>query len=255
MIRRRLGPYFLVAFILSGCGLAGSGPPTRDEALAAGAEACTPIIAALEDYHSAHGRFPDTLDDLVTSHLIDRIPDIPEIAESKFRGVTYEVSLPLDVYRLSFSYIVGDVLFRPAVTFSYMSDEGEWRGRKYPPSLWFETCERAASRYRERRDAATLNAFIASVTAEPDSSGLAESHVKSWFGEGEPKAIPRELSEGGRVGSCYGSVNGSSSICFTFRSREVRMHDGSTHDFPIVDTLYEIESIDGIEEWRILLAR
>jgi hypothetical protein len=229
------------------------GLPSRNRALTAGEKACRPIIDALTKYHSAHGRYPDALEDLVTSRLIDRVPDTPEIGRSKRWGITYEASLPNDVYQLSFSYEVAEGILPACVRLSYMSDEARWEGRKYPGSFWSKTCERAARRYRERRDAATLRAFIETVTTEPDFNYFYASRVKEWLGEGEERAIPHDLSEKSRKGYCYGSEDGSARICFTYRSHILPMGGDERKDFPIVDTLYEIETVDGIEKWRVLL--
>ena len=195
--------------------------PSRAEAQKAGEEVCRPIIAALEKYHSVHARYPDTLEDLVASKLIDQIPDTPEIGKSKRGDVTYEVSLPTDVYQLSFSYDVSDGLFGAIIQFSYMPDEAEWQSAKYPPSFWDETCDRAAKRYRKDRDEASLRAFIETVTVRPDTRYFSERRVKEWLGEGDPKAIPHELSAGKRMGTCYGSKDGSTRICFSYRPNEL----------------------------------
>lgn len=184
MDRLRTGCLLIAALIPVGCGLMESAGPSRDEARRIGEETCRPIIAALKAYHSAHGRYPDALSDLVTAKLMDKIPDTPEIGRSKRGGVRYDVSLPIDVYRLSYSYDIPEGLFGSIVLFSYWSDLDEWTGRKYPPSFWFETCDRAAKRYREKRDEKSLRAFIATSTPMPDRVWLEESTVKEWLGVG-----------------------------------------------------------------------
>lgn len=253
MDRHRNGVLLIAALIPSGCGPMGSVGPSRAEAQRSGEQTCRPIIAALANYHSLRGNYPDSLGDLVTSNLIDRVPDTPEIGQSKRGGVLYQVSLPTDVYRLSFSYDIPDELFGAIIRFSYWSDEERWTSRKYTPSFWSETCDRAAMRYREKRDENTLRAFIATVAREPESDSLYESRVKGWLGEGEPNAIPNDVSvEEGRIGYCYGTKDGSSRICFTYKTHFVRSREGESNS-PIVDTLYEIESRNGIEKWRVLL--
>ncbi len=253
MDRYGAGVFLIAALVPSGCGPMGPAGPSRAEAQRAGEEACRPIIAALERYHSAHGRYPDRLGDLVRSKLIDRIPDTPEIGRSKWSGIEYEVSLPIDVYCLSFSYDIPDALFGAIFRFSYWSDQAEWTSRKYPPSFWSETCGRAAKRYRENRYEAALRAFIATVTARPDFEYFYERRVKEWLGEGEPKAIPREVSAGERIGSCYGSRDGTTKICFIYKSRESTSLEGEKEAYLILDTLDEIGIQDGRERWRVLL--
>jgi hypothetical protein len=231
----------------------GAHGPSRAEAQRAGAEACRPIISALEKYHAAHGRYPDALDDLVSSKLLDRIPDAPEIGQSRRGGVTYEVSPPLDVYRLSFAYDVDEGFIGAIVRFSYMSDVARWEGRKYPPDFWSETCDRAAKRFRAKRDDASLRTVVEVMPSSPDFPYFHESRVQEWLGEGEPTAIPRDVSDGPRKGSCYGTTDGPTRLCFTYRSHVLPMLDGKKQDFPIVDTLYLIESRDGSETWKVLL--
>jgi hypothetical protein len=68
--------------------------------------------------------------------------------------------------------------------------------------------------------------------------------VKEWFGDGEPKAIPHDVSRVNRIGSCYRSNDGSEVICFAYRLRVRDIHD--------VVAVYGIETKDGVEQWSIL---
>lgn len=238
---------------LLGCMPGGPQVPSRDEAMKAGVGACQPIVKALSRFREAKGRYPDRLDELVAAKFIDAIPETPEFGESKRRGVTYQVSQPLDIYRLCFSYEVADGLFGAIVLWSYLPDADEWEGSKYPSSFWDETAERAALRFRERRDAKSLRVFVETVSRGPNFAYFYENRVVKWLGEGREVTVPPPHSPDGKKGFVYGVGGSMARYCFTYRPHLLTMLDGEKQDFPVVDKLYSIETVGGEERWNLLL--
>ena len=241
----------------AGCGAIGSSGPSRDEAMRAGADVCRPIIAALAGYHKAHGRYPDRLGELVAAGFIDRIPEVPELGDSRRSDLTYEVSQPVDLYRLCFSYDIPEGPYAPGsiIGFTYLSDEREWVGRKYGSSLWYEASKRAATRWREKRDFDSLSAFLEVVAMRPERSYLYESRVKEWLGDGEAGTIPPSIPGGGGACTIYRVAGVGKGYGFSYRQHSLPLLDGKKSESPIVDRIYEIAGSGGDVSWKVVLDR
>jgi hypothetical protein len=242
----------VVTLIPAGCGLSG---PSRDGAKQAGADACRPVIAALDGYHKAKGRYPERLDDLVTAGFLDRIPEIPDLGGSRQSGLFYEVAPPIDLYRLRFSYDIPDGLFGAIVGFTYLSDEREWGGRKYGSSMWDEASERAAKRWREKGDLNSLSTFMEVVLVRPDRLYFYESRVQEWLGGGKSGKIPPTMPGGGGKCTIYRAAGVGTGYGFSFRPHSLPLSGDKTLEAPLVDRIYEIRGSGDDERWKILLDR
>lgn len=113
---RRLLAILLVSCVLGAAaactGRATEEPPGVGAKAERGYQACGPIIAALAQYHQAHGAYPDSLDALVPDYLA-AVP-----AEVNSEPLRYNKRQ--ESYTLSFSYI------GPGMNSCTYSPEEEW---------------------------------------------------------------------------------------------------------------------------------
>jgi hypothetical protein len=209
----------------------------------------------LAAYHTAHGRFPDRLDELVTAGLIDGIPEVPELGGSRWRGLSYEVSPPVDLYRLHFSYDIPQGPYGPGtfVGFTYLSDKHKWV-QQYGSSLWEEASNRLAKRWREKRDADSLSTFVRVVMTKPKRESVHESQVKEWLGDGQEGSVPPPIPGAGVPCTIYRVAGIGKGYGFTYR---LYAEDGfgGKQDYKLMDRIYEITGSGRDESWQIVLDR
>jgi hypothetical protein len=249
--------------------------PSPEQVLAKAQPVCEPITVALGEYHRRHGHYPQELSDLVKDGLLTAVPELPPHwgTSSKY-GPNYEVSQPLDFYRLSFGYCVeggigpGDTYSRVLVS----DDPRGWTGGS-KGSMEDLIADRVPATYRERHDEKSLALFMSEVIGKADCDYLYRDRVTGWLGEGEEIDVPPDVPGAGKKGYLYQAEDDMKRrYCLVYKDHwrpflksylppdERRKYPEKTanlddafvdKNYPVLDKLFLIQENDGRPTWTI----
>jgi hypothetical protein len=187
-------------------------------------QAAQPLIDALEQHHKLHGRYPDSLDDLVVEHLIRAIPQTTwNFGVLHPFGFGYFVDLDLDFFCLLYAEykLPHDDDGR---NISYISFRGCWDDAPgvSETDLQRLPIERAGARFRVSRSSADLRLLVKKVI-ESTSEGYSIfwEDVAGAIGPGSPCAIE------GRSGLCV-KAGDHEAAAFFFVTRRAHTLRGDT---------------------------
>jgi hypothetical protein len=268
--------FFLCCVITCGSLLRGFVGPDPDEVLAKAQPVCEPIIAALNEFHRRHGRYPRALTALVEEGLLTAVPELPpHWGTSSKQGPTYEANESLDFYRLSFGYVVeggigpGDHYMR-----AFISNDSRGWSNDGSDSMEDLVANRLLATYRERHDGKSLGLLMSDVIGRLDCDYLYRDRVTRWLGEGDEIDIPAGMPGAGKKGYVYQSQDDPSRrYCFVYKdhwlpvpksylSAEERSkypEDNGSFDsasvdknYPVLDKLILVQEANGKPVWTVI---
>ena len=123
-------------------------------------ESAAPVIAALERFQRLHGRYPSSLDVLVSEKLLPAIPRLPRTLGVTREGYGYEVDPLGDFYTLFYSEQNWFGGAGPAVVkgYAYHSTFKEWSTEWIPPGV--QALELAGRKFLADRSSKSLTSFV-----------------------------------------------------------------------------------------------
>lgn len=279
------GAHAVVAVLPAGCVAAigllawAVAGPDPSAVLARAWPSCEPVIAALDRYHRVHGRYPEDLSELAKEGLLVDVPQLPPHPGTSSRyGPYYQVSLPLDFYRLSLGYCVEGGL-GPGDTYwaAYVSDDGRgWTRAASGDNMADLVAARLLATYRRLGDRRSLDLFMSEVIAKAGGNCLARDRVVGWLGEGQAIDLPPDVPGAVRKGSVYGARDDATRrYCLVYKDHwlpflksflspeeraKVPPDDGSPgsgsvdRNYPVLDCLFIIEEVGGQPRWSVISA-
>jgi len=226
-----------------------------------------PVVAALERYQQAHGKYPEEMNELVATGLLTKVPKLPQISgTSDVVQLEYSAAPDGSFYYLIFGYdfprgMIGDMIYR-----YYTSDDKTWGTRKYPPYFPDLVSERFGQRYRDTRSPADLKAAVESFIRHPPGKraqvGMHEGFVTECLGEGTPMASPPELARAEDQKAVRYDSTGQPAPSYVFvyvTKKQMVMNPDETlseKDFLLTRAVYRVMPTNGTGdsgyEWKLL---
>jgi hypothetical protein len=210
-------------------------------------QAAQPLIEALERHHKLHGRYPDSLDDLVVEHLIRAIPQTTwNFGVRHPFGFEYFVDLDLDFFCLLYAEykLPHDDDGR---NISYVSFRGCWDDAPGLPEADLRrlAVERAGECFRVSRSSADLRLLVKKVIKSgPPGCSIFWEDVAVAIGPGSPCAIE------GRSGLCVEAGDHEAAAFFFVTRRAQTVLRG---DSDLLVRILERDKAGAALRWRPVL--
>jgi hypothetical protein len=158
-------------------------------------EAARPVIDALQRYHRAYGRYPESLETLIAANLLQTLPrPTANLGVQHWDQFEYWVDHDLDYYCLSFAEasIFGGVGPPHWDQVSYISFRGGWDDAPGIPRFnsFLNPVERAGERFQRSHSAADLRLVVSRVGgAAPEGCSIFWEDVAAAIGTGSPGSV------------------------------------------------------------------
>jgi hypothetical protein len=191
-----------------------------------------PVVAALEEYRTAHGSYPPTLGALVDAGLIPAVPALPHRSEpGDVRQVAYDVAPDGSFFTLRFAYRRPEGYsegewYEESV---YAPDWRGWRAGSPAQDFYALYLERLAEQYRRERSADALGRAVRHMVCSGDGrvADVWEHDVTSHLGPGAPAVLPPHLASPAdvKVVRYAPSGDGGRAYVFAYKARTVPVFD------------------------------
>lgn len=240
--------------------------PNPEMVLAKVQPACDQIIAALEEFHRRHGRYPQALTNLVEDDLLAAVPELPPHWGTSSRyGPQYQVNHSLVFYRLAFGYHVeggigpGDTYWHVFIS----DDKQGWRTTGSPVGMEDLVADRLSAKFRKERRSDYLGLFMTDVIGKAACDYLYQDKIVRWLGEGVEVEVPSGVPGSGRTGYIYQAEDDASErYCFVYKDHWLPVpqdwippHERgkfTDKNYPVLDELFLVRESEDSPVWTII---
>lgn len=218
----------------------------------------TPVVQALEAFKGRTGKYPRSLQELVSSGDVSEMPKCPYMG-----GNACELNYNTDPLQSFFYLVVGFQYDTWGYRLHYVSFRAEWTVTKYGPKMKDLIIQSLGLRYRHEPSASNLtlavNAFISDSQQGGSSVPLYRSIVTNTLGTGVSVSLPPAIGLVGEHGDRYEATN-QAGHAVVVRYRKLNQkpmlitNEGALGDTHEVDAIYKVLRKNGNadEEWSLL---
>jgi hypothetical protein len=209
-------------------------------------QSARPLIDALEQYHLANGRYPESLETLIETKLLRSLPRPTwNLGVQHTNRFEYWVEPDLDYYCLAYAEapIRGGSGPPHWDQITYVSFRGGWDDSPAVPrfDLFWLPVERASKRYRQSRSSADLRLLVNRLGgATPEGCSIFWDDVVAQIGPGLPGAVERQSGFVVQAGD-------QEAAAFFFVTRRARTLRG---DKTVLIKLSEFYKVGDAPNWR-----
>lgn len=234
--------------LISGCGADLSRTLNSAQTLA------EPVVVALEQYRSQNNRYPDSLDVLVESRFLEKIPVLPQTKGTiEVIQLEYTVSPNGLFYHIRFGYDFQDGLFIPSLYCRFYDlDAKTWQTSKYPPTFEQLAARHYAKIYRLEQSSDALRSTIEWLMLSAREGLPSDKQITEMLGESELVNEPNQLThlDFDKIMRFMSNDVERTSFDFAFKTQRLHAFDDSRQEmgfreFLILRAIFEETTLDG----------
>jgi hypothetical protein len=203
-------------------------------------QVAAPLVDALERFYKRHGRYPVTLDVLVSEKLLPAIPRIPWTVGVSREGFDYEVDPAGEFYTLFYDEQdwFGGVGPAVARTYRYPSALGAWTTDMVPDEI--QAVKLAERKFLSDRSSNSLSSLVSILGKR--FKRVRRENISAVLDTGRPCTVD------GLVGVCV-KADDASAVEYNFVLKERELAGEVVQE---VSRIYELDSSGSRPTWHIV---